>query len=113
MREYASTLKDTKLREADGLDDFNISRLKSAVRVGIKMADEDNWENGIYKGDAQKYVDIAMYQIDTWANKQPKQDTKLREAAEKVVYEWHNSVGEECIDAAMVELVKVLNSKKH
>ena len=38
---------------------------------------------------------------------------KLREAAEKVVYEWYNSVGEECIDAAMVELVKVLNSKKH
>ena len=37
----------------------------------------------------------------------------LREAAEKVVYEWHNSVGEECIDAAMVKLVKVLNSKKH
>lgn len=43
---------------------------------------------------------------------QPK-DNGLREAAEKVVYEWHNSVGEECIDAAMVELVKVLNSKKH
>jgi hypothetical protein len=41
------------------------------------------------------------------------QDNQLREAAEKVVYEWHNSVGEECIDAAMVELVKVLNSKKH
>jgi hypothetical protein len=41
------------------------------------------------------------------------QDNELRMAAEKVVYEWHNSVGEECIDAAMVKLVRVLNSKKH
>jgi hypothetical protein len=40
------------------------------------------------------------------------QDNELRMAAEKVVYEWHNSVGEECIDAAMVELVKALNQNK-
>jgi len=40
------------------------------------------------------------------------QDNELRKAAEKVVYEWHNSVGEECIDAAMVELVKALNQNK-
>jgi hypothetical protein len=50
---------------------------------------------------------------DCWKGKTTIQDNGLREAAEKVVYEWHNSVGEECIDAAMVKLVKVLNSKKH
>ena len=54
------------------------------------------------------------YELDEFIEKlNTTQDNGLRKAAEKVVYEWHNSVGEECIDAAMVELVKVLNSKKH
>jgi hypothetical protein len=54
------------------------------------------------------------YELDEFIEKlNTTQDNGLRKAAEKVVYEWHNSVGEECIDAAMVELVKLLNSKKH
>jgi hypothetical protein len=58
---------------------------------------------------------IAAFVNDEWMQfhrSDTIQDNGLREAAEKVVYEWHNSIGEECIDAAMVELVKVLNSKK-
>lgn len=55
---------------------------------------------------------VTQICVCSLSEKQPQDQDKVREAAEKVVYEWHNSVGEECIDAAMVKLVKVLNQNK-
>ena len=37
-------------------------------------------------------------------------NNQLREAAEKVVYEWHNSVGEECIETIMDEQLKKIHA---
>lgn len=88
-----------------------MSAEKKLLRDLNKFVDEYN----LPKGQVGYLTGLATrYAAELEHTKQSKQeeDNGLRKAAEKVVYEWHNSVGEECIDAAMVELVKALNQNK-
>lgn len=43
--------------------------LETQVRIGITMADFDNWDNGDYKGDReliQRQVDTVISTIERW-----------------------------------------------
>ena len=96
--EYAKQSKEEEVESytsdlIEGLDDDSISTLKSMVRVGIKMADIENWRDGEYFGDAQKYVDIALSQIDRWLDKQSKQ--------EEVKYPCNCTSDEGCVGRTM------------
>ena len=102
--------------EEDGLyeltkDDIEELLDESEKEINSLQKYKQRCETGckkFYGGEILHHKDCFFYPESI-----TKQHDQLREAAEKVVYEWHNSVGEECIDAAMVKLVKVLNSKKH
>ena len=79
--EYANQQPEVETYTSDlieSLDDDSISTLKSMVRVGIKMEDIENWKDGEYYGDAQKYVDIALSQIDRWIKKQPEGERECK-----------------------------------
>ncbi len=86
----------------ESLDDDSISTLKSMIRVGIKMSDANNWKDGEYHGDAGKYVDVALYQIDRWVAKNTLNQDKVREAAEKVVEVYES-------DAYTDDIIELLN----
>lgn len=85
------------------VDEFGERVDEAAARYATENS---GGQDGDYTHIAEHFDAGAYWALNTL------QDNKLREAAEKVVYEWHNSVGEECIDAAMVELVKALNQNK-
>jgi len=102
--------------EEDGVYELNKDDIEELLNESEKEINslqkyKQRCETGckkFYGGEILHHKDCFFYPESI-----TKQHDQLREAAEKVVYEWHNSVGEECIDAAMVKLVKVLNSKKH
>ena len=43
--------------------------LETSIRIGISMADYDNWDNGDYNGDRDlinRQVDIVLSNIEEW-----------------------------------------------
>ena len=38
--------------------------LKTKLTVAFQMEDYDNWNNGFYYGNAEKYVDVALREIE-------------------------------------------------
>ena len=43
--------------------------LETSIRIGISMADYDNWDNGDYNGDSDlinRQVDIVLSNIEEW-----------------------------------------------
>lgn len=111
---------EEKARELTPLNEIAARKLKELREVDEYKGSNDSKDAITVMKEAMLEYANQQPEVDhvkdfhTWRlphEKQPEQD-KVREAAEKVVYEWHNSVGEECIDAAMIKLVKVLNQNK-
>jgi hypothetical protein len=47
----------------------NNTSLETGIRIGIQMADYDNWDNGDYNGDSDlinRQVDIVLSNIEEW-----------------------------------------------
>ena len=47
----------------------NNTSLETGIRIGLTMADYDNWDNGDYNGDRDlinRQVDIVLSNIEEW-----------------------------------------------
>jgi hypothetical protein len=55
------------LKNLKGIRDS--TSLETSIRIGISMADYDNWDNGDYNGDSDlinRQVDIVLSNIEEW-----------------------------------------------
>jgi hypothetical protein len=55
------------LKNLKGIRDS--TSLETSIRIGISMADYDNWDNGDYNGDRDlinRQVDIVLSNIEEW-----------------------------------------------
>jgi len=50
----------------------NSTSLETNIKIGLEMADYDNWDNGEYKGNKElinRQVDIVLSNIERWVEK--------------------------------------------